>query len=153
MLHSKVPFLDKHAHFSIQLIDLFSDLCPIFPPRILCYIKCQFNLFEGLVHTQLIHINPYRLVHLPVILGTADLMGSPLLVLYFWFTSFHPSDFKEFSGTFSVSDVAALSMDTVGFSMISSCSVLWNNQLIVSISHVTFKRMLNPLPLTSPVYR
>ena len=64
------------------------------------------------------YINPDRPVHFPVNLGIIDLMGSSLLVFYFRFANFHPSEFKEFLGGFAVPAVAAVSMEPVGFSMI-----------------------------------
>ena len=59
-------------------------------------------------------INPYRPVHLPVNLGIANLMGSAILVLYFRFAPFYPSDFEALAGGSAVLDVATVSMDPVG---------------------------------------
>ena len=73
-------------------------------------------------------------MHLPENLGVSDLMGSDLLVLYFRFSPFHPSGFEAFSGGFALSDVLDVSMDPVGLSVISSCSGLWTNRLIVYLS-------------------
>ena len=84
------------------------------------------------------YINPDRPVHLPVNLGIDDFMGSDLLVLYFRLAPFHPSEFESLSGIFSVLAVSAVSMDPVGFSMISSCYGLWTNRLTLSLSRGTF---------------
>ena len=84
------------------------------------------------------YINPYMLVHLPVSLVISNFMVSPLLVLYFCFTPFCPSYLEAFLDSFDVSAVAAVSMNLVGFYMISSFFGIWTNQLIVYLSRGTF---------------
>ena len=66
------------------------------------------------------YINPDRPMHLPLKLGIYDLMGSEILVLYFWLAPFHLSEFKALSGGFSVSTVAAVSCSSPIWENLSS---------------------------------
>ena len=91
-------------------------------------------------------------MHLSVNLGIVDFMGSDLLALYFWFSPLHPSDFEAFLGDFSVLAVVDVSMDTVGFYIITSCYGIRTNYLIVSLLYYS----LNDIESNSfllPVYK
>ena len=64
-------------------------------------------------------------------LGITDLMIPLLFGFYFWLALFHPSGLEASPVDSDLSAVTAVSMDPVGFPVISSCSGLWTNWRVV----------------------
>ena len=74
------------------------------------------------------YMNPDSTVHIQVNLGIADLTRSIIFDFLFRLALFYSSDLEQFFGNFTMSSIAAVSMDPVEFSMISYFSGLWNNR-------------------------
>ena len=80
-------------------------------------------------------MKPDKPIHLPVSFDANVLTRLPLLVLYFRYSFFQLSNLGASLDDFAVSTTAAVSMNSIGFSMVSSHSGLWTNQWLFNFSH------------------